>query len=73
MPCKLSVNVNAIAYLRNRRDVPWPSVVDLSRIALEAGAHGITVHPRPDERHIRRHDVSDLREMLRRGFSGCGI
>ncbi len=68
MPCKLSVNVNAIAYLRNRRNLPWPSVVDLSRIALEAGAHGITVHPRPDERHIRRHDVSDLREMLRRDF-----
>lgn len=68
MSCKLSVNVNAIAFLRNRRGVPWPSVVGLSRIALEAGAHGITVHPRPDERHIRRHDVTDLREMLRRDF-----
>ncbi len=68
MSCKLSVNVNAIAFLRNRRNLPWPSVVELSRIALEAGAHGITVHPRPDERHIRRHDVTDLREMLRRDF-----
>jgi pyridoxine 5-phosphate synthase len=68
MSCKLSVNVNAIAFLRNRRDVPWPSVVELARIALEAGAHGITVHPRPDERHIRRHDVTDLREMLRKDF-----
>ena len=68
MPCKLSVNVNAIAYLRNRRNLPWPSVVDLSRIALEAGAHGITVHPRPDERHIRRSDVTDLRQMLRAEF-----
>lgn len=68
MTCKLSVNVNAIAYLRNRRNLPWPSVVDVSRIALEAGAHGITVHPRPDERHIRRHDVSDLRIMLRKDF-----
>ena len=68
MPCKLSVNVNAIAFLRNRRDVPWPSVVGIARTALQAGAHGITVHPRPDERHIRRHDVSDLRQMLRDEF-----
>ena len=68
MSCKLSVNVNAIAYLRNRRNLPWPSVAELSRIALEAGAHGITVHPRPDERHIRRQDVTDLREMLRRDY-----
>jgi pyridoxine 5-phosphate synthase len=68
MPCTLSVNVNAIAFLRNRRHVPWPSVVGLSRIALEAGANGITVHPRPDERHIRRSDVTDLRCMLRDDF-----
>lgn len=65
MTCKLSVNVNAIAYLRNRREVPWPSVVGLARAALAAGAHGITVHPRPDERHIRRSDVTELRVMLR--------
>ena len=71
MPCKLSVNVNAIAFLRNRRDVPWPSVVGLARTALLAGAHGITVHPRPDERHIRRGDVSDLRKMLRTEFPGA--
>lgn len=62
---RLSVNVNAIAQLRNRRNLPWPSVTGLSRIALEAGAHGITVHPRPDERHIRRTDVFELRDMLR--------
>jgi pyridoxine 5-phosphate synthase len=68
MTCKLSVNVNAIAFLRNRRDVPWPSVVGLARTALTAGAHGITVHPRPDERHIRRGDVTDLRKMLRAEF-----
>jgi pyridoxine 5-phosphate synthase len=68
MSCKLSVNVNAIAYLRNRRDLPWPSVVELSRVALQAGAHGITVHPRPDQRHIRRSDVTDLRQMLRQEF-----
>jgi len=61
----LSVNVNKIALLRNQRPLPIPSVVGLSRIALEAGAHGITVHPRPDERHIRRHDVDDLAALLR--------
>jgi len=61
----LSVNVNAVAQLRNRRDLPWPSVVGISRLALDAGASGITVHPRPDERHIRRTDVFDLATMLR--------
>lgn len=64
MTTKLSVNVNAIAQLRNRRDLPWPSVVGLSRIALEAGAWGITVHPRPDERHIRRSDVQPLADLV---------
>jgi pyridoxine 5-phosphate synthase len=67
---KLSVNVNAIAHLRNRRDLPWPSVVGLSRIALQAGAAGITVHPRPDERHIRRTDVFALQELLRTDWPG---
>ena len=70
MPCKLSVNVNAIAYLRNRRDLPWPSVEGLGRIALEAGAVGLTVHPRPDERHIRMRDVPVLRDLIRQDFSG---
>lgn len=70
MPCELSVNVNAIAFLRNRRDLPWPSVEGLSRIALDAGAHGITVHPRPDERHIRRSDVAVLVKMLRQDYPG---
>jgi pyridoxine 5-phosphate synthase len=70
VPCKLSVNVNAIAYLRNRRDLPWPSVVELSRAALEAGAVGITVHPRPDERHIRRGDVTDINRLLRKSYPG---
>jgi pyridoxine 5-phosphate synthase len=70
MPCKLSVNVNAIAYLRNRRDVPWPSLADLSRLALEAGAVGLTIHPRPDERHVRHADVPVLRDLLRNEFPG---
>ena len=70
MTCQLSVNLNAIAVLRNRRDLPWPSVTGMGRIALEAGAHGLTVHPRPDERHIRRADVPDLAEMIRSEFPG---
>ena len=65
MPCKLSVNVNAIAYLRNRRDLPWPSLEGLGRIVLEAGAAGLTVHPRPDERHIKTKDVPVLRDLVR--------
>ena len=64
MTAKLSVNVNAIAQLRNRRDLPWPSIPDLCLIALDAGAHGITVHPRPDQRHIRPGDVEDISALL---------
>ena len=60
----LSVNVNKIALLRNQRELGIPGVVHLARLAIEAGAHGITVHPRPDERHIRRHDVTDLAALL---------
>ncbi len=61
---RLSVNVNAIAMLRNRRDLPWPSVTGLAAVAMDAGAKGITVHPRPDERHIRKTDVFDLAELI---------
>ncbi|WP_187971389.1 pyridoxine 5'-phosphate synthase [Aquibium microcysteis] len=64
MPAKLSVNLNAVAMLRNRRDLPWPSVTALGRIALAAGAHGLTVHPRPDQRHIRFSDLPDLRALI---------
>ena len=64
MSTKLSVNLNAVAQLRNRRDLPWPSVVGMGRIALQAGAHGLTVHPRPDERHIRRTDLPELRALI---------
>lgn len=64
MSAKLSVNVNAIAMLRNRRDLPWPSVTGLGRIALAAGACGLTVHPRPDQRHIRFTDLADIRAFL---------
>lgn len=64
MPAKLSVNLNAVAMLRNRRDLPWPDVAGLGRIALAAGAHGLTVHPRPDERHTRRSDLPVLRALI---------
>jgi pyridoxine 5-phosphate synthase len=60
----LSVNVNKIALLRNQRPLAIPSVVGLALLALDAGAHGITVHPRPDERHIRRDDVEALGALL---------
>lgn len=60
----LSVNLNAVAQLRNRRNLPWPSVTGIARVVLDAGASGITVHPRPDERHIRRTDVFDLAALL---------
>jgi len=62
---KLSVNVNKVATLRNTRSLEIPSIVKLSRIALEAGADGITVHPRPDQRHIRPADVLELAALLR--------
>src|SRR3954447_4660123 len=68
MPAKLSVNLNAIAMLRNRRDLPWPSVEGIGRIALAAGAHGLTVHPRPDERHTRHADLPVLRALIDDGF-----
>ena len=62
---KLSVNVNKVATLRNTRTLGIPSVVRAARICLESGAAGITVHPRPDERHIRRHDVFDVVAIVR--------
>jgi len=60
----LSVNVNKIALLRNSRNIGIPSVTRAAEICVEAGAAGITVHPRPDQRHIRPADVFELAEML---------
>jgi len=60
----LSVNLNKVALLRNSRHLGIPSVCRAAQACLEAGAHGITVHPRPDERHIRLHDVFELAELL---------
>ena len=61
----LSVNVNKIAVLRNSRGGAEPDVVRAARACLDAGAHGITVHPRPDARHIRADDVHALAELTR--------
>jgi pyridoxine 5-phosphate synthase len=62
---KLSVNLNKIALVRNTRALGIPSVTRAARIALEAGAQGITVHPRPDGRHVRAPDVSELAALLK--------
>ncbi|HWT55004.1 MAG TPA: pyridoxine 5'-phosphate synthase [Rhodocyclaceae bacterium] len=62
----LSVNVNKVALLRNSRHLGIPSVLRAATQCLEAGAHGITVHPRPDERHVRTDDVYELADLLKR-------
>ncbi|HEX2545559.1 MAG TPA: pyridoxine 5'-phosphate synthase [Ramlibacter sp.] len=64
----LSVNVNLVAQIRNRRDLGFPSVTRAAQVCLEAGAHGITVHPRPDARHIRASDVHELHALLQRDW-----
>ncbi|MEW6301420.1 MAG: pyridoxine 5'-phosphate synthase [Thermodesulfobacteriota bacterium] len=61
---KLSVNVNKVATLRNSRGGDNPNVVRAAQTCVAAGCHGITVHPRPDGRHIRRQDVFDLAAVL---------
>jgi pyridoxine 5-phosphate synthase len=61
----LSVNVNKVALLRNSRHLGIPSVVKAAQMCLEAGAQGITIHPRPDERHIRASDVVELAELMK--------
>jgi pyridoxine 5-phosphate synthase len=64
---KLSVNVNKICTLRNTRpNLNIPDLVRLSTLCLDAGCHGLTVHPRPDERHIRPADVHALKDLLTR-------
>ena len=65
MNTHLSVNVNKVALLRNTRHLGIPSVTRASTLCLQAGAHGITVHPRPDQRHIRDSDVHDLAALLK--------
>jgi pyridoxine 5-phosphate synthase len=65
----LSVNLNRVALLRNSRNIGIPSVVDAAKTVIAAGAKGITVHPRPDQRHIRPSDVYELAELLRSEFT----
>ena len=64
----LSVNLNKVALVRNTRHLGIPSVTRAAALCLQAGAQGITVHPRPDERHIRPQDVRDLHALLRRDW-----
>ncbi|HEY0338858.1 MAG TPA: pyridoxine 5'-phosphate synthase [Burkholderiales bacterium] len=61
----LSVNVNKVALVRNTRHLGIPSVLRAATMCLQAGAHGITVHPRPDARHIRTEDVHELKALIR--------
>jgi len=64
MKTRLSVNVNKVALVRNTRHLGIPSVTRAASQCLQAGAHGITVHPRPDERHIRAQDVFDIATLM---------
>lgn len=60
----LSVNLNKVALIRNTRNIGIPSITKMAQICIDAGAKGITVHPRPDQRHIRPGDVYDLVEVV---------
>ena len=66
---KLSVNINKIATLRNARGGEFPSVTEAAIKLQEFGAQGITIHPRPDERHITREDVNDLKPLVKTEFN----
>lgn len=66
---KLSVNINKIATLRNARGAELPSVTEAAIKLQEFGAQGITIHPRPDERHITRKDVYDLKPLVKTEFN----
>jgi pyridoxine 5-phosphate synthase len=70
---RLSVNLNKIALLRNSRRTGVPDVLEFARLAYEAGAEGITVHPRPDERHIRGSDVPALAELMKNWRPACEL
>lgn len=66
MATALSVNLNKIALLRNSRETKYPCVIDHAKTCIQAGCQGITVHPRPDQRHIRVSDVYELDTFLKR-------
>ena len=65
---RLSVNLNKVAVIRNARGGQRPSVLDAARIVVDAGAAGLTVHPRPDQRHITARDVFDIAALIRDEF-----
>lgn len=69
MPTKLSVNINKIATIRNARGGNNPSVTEAAIRIQAFGADGITVHPRPDERHIRRSDIAELKQVVNTEFN----
>ena len=69
MPAKLSVNINKIATLRNARGGNYPSVLEAAMNCEKFGADGITVHPRPDERHITKKDVYDIAPVITTEFN----
>ena len=64
MTTRLSVNLNKVALVRNTRLLGIPSVTRAATLCMQAGAHGITVHPRPDERHVRASDVRELAALM---------
>jgi pyridoxine 5-phosphate synthase len=70
---RLSVNLNKVALLRNSRHTGVPDVLQFARIAHDAGADGLTVHPRPDERHIRRSDVTALATLMQPWRPACEL
>ncbi|NDB30596.1 pyridoxine 5'-phosphate synthase, partial [archaeon] len=66
---KLSVNINKIATIRNARGGNNPNLIEFAKDCEHFGAEGITVHPRPDERHIRRTDIFDLKKVVNTEFN----
>ena len=66
---KLSVNINKIATLRNARGGNSPNLIQLAKDIQDFGAHGITIHPRPDERHIRYKDAYDLKDVVYKEYN----
>ena len=60
----LSININKIAWLRNARDGDIPNLVDMTMNIIDSGCHGITVHPRPDLRHITPKDVAEIKKII---------
>ena len=67
---KLSVNINKIATLRNARGENQPDLLKVAKDIQKFGANGITIHPRPDQRHIKFNDVFELKNVITTSFSG---